>query len=70
MTNPLMRFRFFRRVKIAPGVSVNLSKKGASLSLGPRGMRYTTSITGKQRQRQTLGLPGTGAFYTGTSHKL
>lgn len=32
-----MGLRFFRRVRIAPGVWINLSKSGASLSLGTRG---------------------------------
>ena len=56
-----MGFRFFRRIKIAPGLSVNLSKSGASLSLGPRGMKYTI---GSRGTRTTLGIPGTGLFYT------
>ncbi len=29
-----MGFRFWRRVRIAPGESVNFSKSGASLSVG------------------------------------
>lgn len=56
-----MAFRFFRRMRIAPGLTVNLSKSGASLSLGPRGARYTIGPRGR---RATLGLPGTGLFYT------
>ena len=58
-----MPFRFWRRVKIAPGVSVNLSRSGTSVSLGPRGARTTF---GHGRVRQTLGLPGSGLFYTRT----
>lgn len=56
-----MGFRFFRRMKIAPGVSVNLSKSGASLSFGPRGAKVTV---GPRGVRRTVGIPGTGAYYT------
>ncbi len=59
-----MGFRFFRRMKIAPGVSINLSKSGASLSLGPRGAKVTA---GPRGVRATAGLPGTGMYYTTTS---
>ncbi len=56
-----MAFRFWRRVRLAPGVTLNLSKSTASLSLGPRGAKYTISPRGN---RTTVGLPGTGLFYT------
>jgi len=56
-----MGFRFWRRVKIAPGVTLNLSKSGASVSVGPRGAKFTVGPGGK---RATVGLPGTGLFYT------
>ena len=54
-------FRFFRRVHIAPGLTVNLAKAGPSLSLGARGAHLTLSSTGI---RKTVGLPGSGCFYT------
>ncbi len=56
-----MAFRFWRRIRLAPGVTLNLSKSTASLSLGPRGAKYTISPRGN---RATAGLPGTGLFYT------
>ncbi|WP_170270329.1 DUF4236 domain-containing protein [Heliorestis acidaminivorans] len=56
-----MSFRFFKRIKIAPGVTMNLSKSGPSFSFGPQGMRYTV---GSKGTRTTLGLPGTGLYYT------
>lgn len=56
-----MSFRFWRRIRIAPGVTLNLSKSSASLSFGPRGAKYTISPHGN---RVTAGLPGTGLFYT------
>lgn len=56
-----MGFRFWRRIKIAPGVTLNLSKSGGSLSFGPRGAKFTVGGKGK---RVTVGLPGTGLYYT------
>ena len=56
-----MTFRFWQRVKIAPGVTLNLSKSGGSLSFGPRGAKVTVGSRGK---RATVGIPGTGLFYT------
>lgn len=55
------QLRFFRRVQIAPGVRLNLGKRGASLSLGVRGAHVTL---GRNGIRKTVGLPGTGVFYT------
>ena len=59
-----MGLRFFRRLKIAPGLTLNLSKSGPSLSMGVRGAHVTV---GKRGVRRTVGLPGTGLFYTTTS---
>lgn len=56
-----MAFRFFRRMKIAPGVSLNFSKSGISPSFGARGARVTL---GRDGVRTTAGLPGTGMYYT------
>jgi hypothetical protein len=58
--------RLFRRIKIAPGITLNVSKSGLSTSLGPRGAKVTI---GRGRVRKTVGLPGTGLFYT-TASKL
>lgn len=56
-----MAFRFFRRMKVAPGVSLNFSKSGVSPSFGVRGARVTL---GRRGVRKTVGLPGTGMYYT------
>lgn len=58
-----MPFRFFRRLKLAPGISINLSKSGPSLSIGPRGAKFTI---GPHGTRTTLGIPGTGLSYSTT----
>ncbi len=57
----LAYLRFFRRVRIAPGLTLNLSKHGASLSAGVRGAHVTV---GRNGLRRTVGLPGTGIYYT------
>ena len=58
--------RFFRRKKIGPGLSLNLSKSGPSLSFGPRGAKMTV---GPRGIRRTVGIPGTGAYYVSTGHR-
>jgi hypothetical protein len=48
----------YRRVRLFPGARVNLSKSGASVSIGRRrGAWYTVGPRGRQ---VTVGLPGTG----------
>ena len=56
-----MSFRFWRRKKVAPGVTLNLSKSGMSVSLGPPGAKVTLGSRGTQ---VTFGLPGTGMFWS------
>src|SRR5207249_11878548 len=56
-----MGFRFYRRVRLFPGVSVNLSRSGPSLSVGVRGAHVTVGRRGVTR---TVGVPGTGLFWT------
>ena len=56
-----MSFRFFRRIRIAPGITLNLSKGGVSMSVGPPGAKFTVGTRGT---RATIGLPGTGLSYT------
>ena len=54
-------FRFYRRVSIFPGLSVNVSKSGPSLTVGMRGAHMTF---GSKGIRKTVGIPGTGIYYT------
>jgi hypothetical protein len=56
------RLRIWRRIRILPGVTMNVGKTGAtSFSFGRSGMRYTI---GRKNSRATIGVPGTGAFVT------
>jgi len=56
-----MGFRFFKRVKIAPGLSLNFSKGGISPSIGVPGARLTF---GRRGPTGTVGIPGSGLYYT------
>ena len=55
-----MRFRFYKRIRIAPGLFINLGKRGASVSVGPRGAKMTVGPNGT---RTSVGIPGTGIYY-------
>jgi hypothetical protein len=48
-------------MRIFPGLSVNLSKSGPSLTMGVRGAHVTVGTRGVRR---TVGIPGTGVYYT------
>jgi len=54
-------FRFRRRIKIFPGITLNLSKSGVSTSVGVPGARMTF---GNDKTSTTVGLPGSGISYT------
>lgn len=56
-----MPLRFRRSVKIAPGIRLNVSKRGVGVSAGVKGTRVTLHSTG--RSTRTIGLPGTGLHW-------
>ncbi len=56
-----MGVRFHKSLKILPGLRLNISKSGPSLSLGGAGASLNL---GKKGARATLGAPGTGLSYT------
>jgi hypothetical protein len=45
----LVGFFFRKSLKLAPGLRVNLSKRGAGLSAGPRGTKVSTNTRGERR---------------------
>lgn len=55
-----MGFRFSKRVKLMPGVRLNVGLRGVSLSAGPRGASVTV---GKRGVFGNVGLPGSGLSY-------
>jgi hypothetical protein len=52
-----VRFNFFRRIRLLPGLWLNVSKRGVSATVGVRGLKTTIGTRGR---RTTVGLPGTG----------
>lgn len=59
-----MSFRFRKRVKVLPGVWLNLGKSGISTSVGTKGV--TVNLKG-DAVRTTLSAPGTGISYSSTA---
>jgi hypothetical protein len=55
-----MGFRFSRRVSILPGLKLNLSGSGVSLSAGVRGAHINLGSRGLYG---SAGIPGTGLSY-------
>jgi hypothetical protein len=62
-----MGFRFQRRIKILPGVRLNLSKSGIGVSVGPRGAHI--GITARGQHYTSVGIPGTGLLWREYQHK-
>jgi Protein of unknown function (DUF4236) len=58
--------RFRRTIRLFPGVHLNISKSGVSLSLGGPGATINFNKEGTQT---TLGLPGSGLNYRGDRTK-
>ena len=57
-----MGFKFRQRIKIAPGIHINIGKTGiTSASIGKAG---ATLNVGKKGVKATAGIPGTGLSYT------
>lgn len=56
-----MGLRFQRRVRIVPGVRLNLSKSGIGVSVGRPGLRI--GVDAIRRKFFSVGLPGTGLSY-------
>lgn len=56
-----MGLRFQRRIRILPGLHVNLSRSGVGLSVGVRGAHV--GITARGQRYASAGLPGTGVSW-------
>ena len=53
--------RVQKRIKLLPGITANLSRKGVSTSIGVTGARVTY---GHGEKRTTVGLQGTGISHS------
>lgn len=54
-----MAWNFRKRVKVAPGVTLNFSKNGVSTTIGPKGANINISKSGVYGN---AGIPGTGLY--------
>ena len=61
-----MGLNFRKSISLGNGLKLNLSKSGPSLSFGKSGMRQSINLKGQART--TVGIPGTGVYYTKTSN--
>jgi len=61
-----MGLNFRKSISLGNGLKLNLSKSGPSLSFGKSGMRQSINLKGQSRT--TVGIPGTGVYYTKTSN--
>lgn len=59
-----MGLRFRKSVTLCKGVRLNFGKTGASLTFGQKGFHKTISTSG--RVTTSIGIPGTGIYYTDT----
>ena len=57
-----MGLNFRKSISIAKGLKLNLSKSGPSISFGKSGLRQSVNLKGQART--TVGIPGTGVYYT------
>jgi hypothetical protein len=62
-----MGFRFPRRIRIAPGLRLNLSKSGIGFSARRTGLRF--GMDPKEKRYVSVGLPGTGLSYRASAPK-
>ncbi|MCR4670007.1 MAG: DUF4236 domain-containing protein [Saccharofermentans sp.] len=56
---------FRKSISLGKGLKLNLSKSGPSVSFGKSGLRQSIALNGKTRT--TVGIPGTGVYYTKAS---
>jgi hypothetical protein len=57
-TRTFPRLGFQRRIRVLPGVHVNLSLSGIGVSVGPSGLH--AGVTARGQRYVSAGLPGTG----------
>ena len=56
-----MSLRFQRRIKLFPGLHLNLSRSGVGLSAGGRG--FHVGVDSRKRPYVSAGIPGTGVSW-------
>jgi hypothetical protein len=61
-----MGLRFRKSVTLCKGVKLNFGKTGMSVSVGGKG--YHKTINTKGQVTTSVGIPGTGIYYTDTKN--
>ncbi len=61
-----MGLNFRKSISLGKGLKLNLSKSGPSISFGKSGFRQSVNLKGQTRT--SVGIPGTGVYYTKTSN--
>ena len=61
-----MGLNFRKSISLGKGLKLNLSKSGPSVSFGKSGLRQSINLKGQART--TVGIPGTGIYYTKTNN--
>ena len=61
-----MGLNFRKSISLGKGLKLNLSKSGPSVSFGKTGLRQSINLKGQTRT--TVGIPGTGIYYTKSSN--
>ena len=57
-----MSIRFRKTINLGGGLKLNLNKKSAGLSFGGKGARFSVNSDG--RKTTSIGIPGTGIYWT------
>ena len=63
-----MGWRFRKSFKILPGVRINFNKNSTGITFGRKGIHYT--INSKGKQTASVGVPGTGLYYTKSTDRV
>ena len=61
-----MGLQFRKSISICKGVKLNITKTGVGVTLGKKGCHYSINSSG--RTTSTIGIPGTGLYYTNTKN--
>lgn len=62
-----MGWRYRKSINIFPGVKLNINKKSVGVTFGGKGAHYT--INSKGTKTSSVGIPGTGLYYTDSIRK-
>lgn len=60
-----MGWKFRKSIRLSKGVRFNINKNSVGISMGGNGVRYSVNSDG--RKTSTIGVPGTGLYYTKSS---